>query len=277
MTLSDRNLFFKAGIALASVCTVLVIIASVVIIPVYPAMRAEVSRRPAGIFHAIISPLFSINLYAVHLSLAAMVLFALVSLIMIYHYFEQTQAQEILFVAFFSISFSLETARLIIPLQMVYDIPPLYLIMASRILLFGRYFGIFSLFTASVCAAGLDIQKQRNIIFIIIVATLIIALGIPIDTQTWDSSLNMINGFTSLFRLIEAGVFLTTVISFFIAARSRGSREYIFTGMGAFLALLGRNLLLNADTWASPGLGILFLALGTWLICTQLHKIYLWL
>jgi hypothetical protein len=277
MTLSGRNTLFKAGIAAASFSVVLVVIGSVLIIPLYPAMQAETTRRPAGLFHALISPLLSINLYAVHISLAAMVLYALVAVIMIYYFFEQTAAPEILFVAFFSFSFALETARLIIPLQRLYDISSLYLIISSRILLFGRYFGIFSLFTASVCAAGLDMQKQWNIVFIIVVTTLIIALGIPIDTQTWDSSLNMINGYTSLFRLIEAAAFLTTVVSFLIAAHSRGSKEYAFIGLGACLALFGRNLLLNADTWLSPGLGMLLLVLGTWFICTQLHKIYLWL
>jgi hypothetical protein len=120
-------------------------------------------------------------------------------------------------------------------------------------------------------------QKQRNIILVIVVATLVIALGVPIDTQTWDSSLNMINGYTPLFRLIEASVFLITVLSFFIAAYSRGSKEYIGIGIGACMALAGRNLLLGADTWLSPGPGMLLLALGTWFICTQLHKIYLWL
>jgi hypothetical protein len=149
--------------------------------------------------------------------------------------------------------------------------------MASRIILFGRYFGLFSLFTASVYAVGLKAQKQRNIITIIAVITLIIILGVPVDTQAWDSSLNMITGYTSMFRLIETGAFLITTISFFIAAWLRSSRDFIFIGAGAVLALLGRNILLSAGTWVGLPAGLLFLVIGTWLICTSLHKIYLWL
>jgi hypothetical protein len=40
---------------------------------------------------------------------------------------------------------------------------------------------------------------------------------------------------------------------------------------------LGRAILLTADSWAGPATGLVFLAFGTWLICTNLHKVYLWL
>jgi hypothetical protein len=277
MTLSGRNTLFKAGIVLAALCTMLVIFGSFAAFPAYPFLSEETTRRPEGVLAGFISRFLNINLYAAHASVAGSVLYALIALILIYYFFETTQSPEILFIAFFVVSFSLEAMRLILPLGKVYDIPSLYLLMASRILLFSRYFGIFSLFTASVYAVGLDVQKQRNVLLVITVATLTIALGVPIDVQTWDSSLNMINGYISLFRLIETAVVLITVVSFLVAAYSRGSKEYITISVGTLLAFLGRNLLLSADTWISPVSGILFLSFGIWFICTRLHKIYLWL
>jgi hypothetical protein len=47
--------------------------------------------------------------------------------------------------------------------------------------------------------------------------------------------------------------------------------------MGSFLVLLGRNLLLNADTWIGPAAGLILLSAGAWFICSWLHKAYLWL
>ena len=111
----------------------------------------------------------------------------------------------------------------------------------------------------------------------IAVASLIIALGVPVDTHTWDSSLGMIHGNLPMLRLIEASVFLITSISFFIAARKRGTREFFFIGTGSFLIFIGRNILLSADTWVGLPVGFLLLAAGTWLACKNLHKIYLWL
>ena len=106
--------------------------------------------------------------------------------------------------------------------------------------------------------------------------TLIFSLGVPIDTQIWDSSLNLITGFAPLFTLIEAGTGIITTVSFFAAASTRGSPGFIHTGIGSALVFAGRNILLSTDNWAGLS-GIVFLALGTWLISTRLHKIYLWL
>ena len=277
MTLYDRNVFFRVEILIAGGFLILAGILALQALPACPVVMAEAVKRSPGIIQGLARRLLAPNPFVPFASLAAAALFSLAALILIYFFFEKTQAPEILFITLFVLSFSFEVMRLMTLLQKVWVIPSIYLLLASRILLFGRLFGIFSLFAASVYAAGLEVRKQRNVILVITVATLIIALGVPIDTQTWDSSLNMINGYTSLFRLLETGVVLITVISFFIAAYSRRSEEYTRIGAGAFLAFLGRNLFLNADTWISPVPGILLLSVGIWFICTQLHKIYLWL
>jgi hypothetical protein len=277
MTLSHRNAVFKAGIVFSVLCLLMSIAASLQVIPVYTAMEHEISRRSAGLFSALTAEFFKANLLAVHCCVLGMVLYSIFSIVLLYYFFEKTQSPEILFVGFFAVSFSLEALRLILPLGWVYEIPSLYLLIASRIMLFGRYFGIFSLFTASVYAVNFKTQRQRNVIMIVTVISLIIALGIPVDTQVWDSTLVMIHGYNSMFRLIETGTFLITTVSFFVAVWSRGSREFIFIGIGTILVFIGRTILLGADTWAGLPCGLPFLAIGTWLICTKLHKIYLWL
>jgi len=240
-------------------------------------MEQEIARRSGGLFQILAGKWFATNLLAVHWCVAGLVLYSFLSIILIYFFFEKTQSPEILFVVFFAASFAPEALRLLLPLSRVYEIPSLYLLMASRVTLFGRYFGIFSLFTASIYAVGFKAQKQRNVVLIIAVITLIITLGVPIDTETWDSGLNMIRGYVSMFRLIEVGAFLIITLSFFIAAWLYSSREFVFIGMGSVLAIMGRHILLNADTWAALPIGLSLLTVGTWLICTKLHKIYLWL
>jgi hypothetical protein len=106
---------------------------------------------------------------------------------------------------------------------------------------------------------------------------MIIALGVPVDGLAWDSSLMMVYGYTPMLKMVEAGVVLISAASFFISAYSRGSREYIFIGLGSLLAFWGRSILLTADTWITPLPGLALLAAGTWIICIQLHRVYLWL
>ena len=269
MTLSERNTFFKAGIVFCAVCALLILAASFLTIPVYPEME-ENTRRPEIAF-------LTSSYYAVHVSLILAVLFSLIGLLLIHHFFERTSAPEILYIAIFTISFSFEATRLILPLSLVFNFPSLYIRAASQILLFARFFGLFSLFAASLCAAGLEVQKTRNILFIIVIATLIITMRVPIDVLNWDTSLNMVTGYASLFRMIGTVAFLTTMISFLIAAKIRGSKEYIYVAIGTMAAIAGRSILLGADNWISPIPGILLLAFGTWFLCSKLHKIHLWL
>jgi hypothetical protein len=276
MTLSERNAVFKAGIVVSAACVLLIGVVSFIIIPAFPA-AGEYSRRASGIIQSLISRFFEPSPYVPYISILGAGLYALITIILIYYFFEKTQSPEILFFALFVLSFSFEVVRLLIPLQKVYAVSSLYLVMAFRVLLLSRCFGIFALFASSVYAAGLEIQKQRNMFLAIAVAAMIIVMGVPIDALSWDSSFSMINGYMSMFRMVEAGVLLITMASFFISAYSRGSREYIFIGAGSFLVFLGRNMLLSADAWISPAPALIFLGVGTWLICTQLHHVYLWL
>jgi len=277
MTLSGRNNIFKAGIILSFLFLLICISASIKTIPVYPLMETDITHRPQGMLVAFMEKFFDASLLAVHCGIIVLVLYSFLTIILNYYFFEKTKSPEILFVVFFAASFSIEALRLILPLGRVYDFPALYALAASRVIFFGRFFGIFSLFTASIYGAGYEMQRQRYVIIIITVTSLLIAMGTPIDTQTWDSGLNMVIGYTGIFRLIDAGTFLITAISFFIAAWSRGPRGYVFIGTGSVLVFLGRNILLNADTWAGLPLGLPLLVVGTWLICTNLHRIYLWL
>jgi hypothetical protein len=277
MTLSNRNTVFKAGIAFSFFCLLISAAVSLRAINIYTAMTYETSRRSAGFFNTLAGKFLNTDLLAVHCCILGMVLYSLLAITLLHRFFEKTQSPEIIFVGFFAGSFSFEVLRLILPLGWAYEIPSLYLLIASRIMLFGRYFGIFSLFTASVYAVSFEVPRQRNVIMIVTVISLIIALGIPVDTEIWDSSLVMISGYNSMYRLIEIGTFLITTLSFFVAVWSRGSRDFIFIGVGTILAYIGRAILLGADTWAGLPGGMLFLIIGTWLICTKLHRIYLWL
>ncbi|GHU05358.1 hypothetical protein FACS1894147_11450 [Spirochaetia bacterium] len=277
MTLSMRNRFFKAGIVISALVFLAVVAVIVFIRPLFSGLSVEPSRRAPGILQGLAASFFPPSLNAPFAAIAAAVVFALVCLILIYRYFEKTSVPEILFAALFILSLAFEGLRCMIPLKMIYGLPGLYVMMGFRILIFARYAGLFSLFIASLCAAGLELQDHRYVFLIIAVSALVIALGIPVDSLAWDSSLGMISGYSTMFKLVETGIVLITVLSFLISAYTRGSKEYIRVCAGSFLALLGRNILLSADNWITPLPGLLLLALGVWFICTRLHRIYLWL
>jgi len=276
MTFSERNALFKVGIVICTISTLLILAVSFLVVPSYQTINENFSR-PAGFLHAFISRILDFDYLAVHVSVILAVLFSINGIVLIHYFFEQTSAPEILYIAFFTISFSFEIIRLILPLHFIFNIPSLYMLLTSRLLLFTRYFGIFSLFAAGICAAGLEAQKASIVILVIIIAALIITFSVPIDTQNWDTSFNIVNGYISMFRLIETIAFITTILSFLIAVNVRGSKDYAYIGLGVLIALIGRNLLISADNWVFSILGVLLLSAGTWFICLKLHTIHLWL
>jgi hypothetical protein len=277
MTLSTRNIVFRVEIIISALFCVLTGVLALKALPLCPAAAADAVERSPGLIQGLIGRFFAPSPFVPFVSLAGITLYAFITLVLIYFFFEKTQAPEILFITLFVLSLAFETMRLMTPLQKTWIIPSVYLLMAGRALLFGRFFGIFSLFAAGVYAAGLEIQKQSNIILLAAFISLVVSLGIPIDILTWDSSFSMVNGYVSLFRLVETVVLLITMASFFISAWSKGTPEYLSVGLGAFLMFTGRGILLSADAWISPIPGFLLLAAGIWLMCTKLHKVYLWL
>jgi hypothetical protein len=164
-----------------------------------------------------------------------------------------------------------------IPLTGIFTLPTAYSIIAFRALLFGRYFGLFSIFAASIYSAGFEAQKQQTVFSLMVLAALLIAANVPVDSLSWDSTFIFEKGYSSMLSTVESGIFAVTILTFFVSAYIRGSRTYIFIGLGVLAAFIGRNMLLHSDTWITPLPGLLLLAAGTWFACSRLHKIYLWL
>ena len=275
MTLSARNTFFKVNILFCAISTLVIAASSFLIVPSYSTIE-ENTRRSTGFFQGLLNQLFESNYYAVHTSMVMAAIFSLVGMYLIYSFFEQTPAPEILYFALFVNSFSFETIRLIMPMYLLYNFPSLYLLIAGHILLFARTFGVFALFSAGICAAGLEVQRTRTVVTITIVAALALTMKVPIDTQYWSTSLNFIFGYSYILKIIEIISVLIAVISFFISVNIRGSKEYRHIGIGLLTAVVGRYLLFYTDNWAGV-CGIFLLSFGTWYACSKLHKIYLWL
>ena len=277
MTLTVRNSFFKGGITIAVISLGLVVLGGYFSFPALPQTSAAAAHRSGGVLQTLLFNHVPHSDFASFFAILGAVVYSLVSIALILYNYEKTQSPEIIFIGFFVISLSFEFVRLIIPLREVILFPSIYAIFASRILLFGRYFGLFSLFAAGVYAAGLDIQKQQNAFFMIVLAALIIAMNVPVNILVWSTAFEIMNGYSSMLAMVETSVFIVTIITFLVSAYSRGSAVFVYVAAGIFFAYTGRNILLASDNWIALFSGLLVLSAGTWYTCIRLHKEYLWL
>ena len=277
MTLTVRNNFFKGGMAIAALSLGFVVLGGYLTFSALPQAAASAAYRSGGVILALFTNHIAASDYAPYIAILGAVIYSLTSIILILYKYEKTQSPEIIFIGFFVISLSFEFAKLIVPLRELYFLPSIYTIFASRVLLFGRYFGLFSLFAAGVYAAGLDMQKQQNACFLLILAALIIAVNVPVNILVWDTSFEIKNGYGPMLATVETCVFVVTIVTFLISAYTRGSVVFVNIGAGIFVAYAGRNILLASDNWYTLITGLLALTVGTWYTCIRLHREYLWL
>jgi hypothetical protein len=277
MTLSTRNIFFRGGIVIAALSLILVAAGGFFAYPAFPEAVAAAAMRSGGITQKLISGFAGPSSYAPLWTMLGAVVYSFIGIILIYHFFEKTQSSEILFIGLFVISLTFEFARIIIPLKDIIPLPVFFRIAAPRVVFFGRIFGLFSLFASGVYATGMDVQKQRSFLLMLILAALVIAIDVPMDIFVWDSTFLVWSGYRFMFSVIETGILAITIASFLVSAFTRGSRSYVFIGIGVLLAFAGRNILINSDTWITVLPGLAILSAGTWCICSRLHLVYLWL
>ena len=277
MTLSARNNLFRGGIIAAILSFALIAACGYSALSAFPEATALAAQRSGGLIQKLAETLSEPIPNVPFLTMLLAAAYSLICISLIYYFFEKTQSPEILFIGFFVISLAFEFARIIIPLKNIYPFPVIFITSAARILLFGRYFGLFSLFAAGVYAAGLDAQKQEPVLLMLILAAMIIAMNVPIDSLSWDSTFVLLSAYRPMFSLIEAGIIVLTTLSFLVSAYTRSSKSYVLIGIGVFLAFAGRNILLCSDTWITPLPGLMILIAGTWFACSRLHLEYLWL
>ncbi|MDR0684446.1 MAG: hypothetical protein LBF83_04900 [Spirochaetaceae bacterium] len=243
-------------------------------LPVYGDLVGQASQRSGGGFIAALLP--APAPYAAFAGMGTAVLFAFVSQVLLFYFFEKTQAIEVRLLATFLFSFTFEILRIVIPLKTVMNLSGYIPVIASRLIVFGRFYGLFALFAAGLCVSGLEIRREETIIFPVAMAALLFALRMPIDSFYYDTSLYPLAGFPRTFGIMNAVIVVLSFLCFVSGAYTRGIREYYFIALGVLAAAIGRRLLLTADTWVmlAAGSGLLFF--GAWYAGIQFRRMYLW-
>jgi predicted membrane protein len=80
-----------------------------------------------------------------------------------------------------------------------------------------------------------------------------------------------------MFYILEIGIMVITMVTFFLSAYTKDSKNYVYIGVGSFLMLAGRNILINSDNLITLIPGATILVIGTLMVCARLHREYLWL
>lgn len=190
--------------------------------------------------------------------------------------FRKTVSPEIFFFSFWVLSLACEAGRLLVFRFASGAYPQPWIILTARVVYGARILGLLCFFAAGLHAAGFRNEKLGSALGVIFVAGWSLAQALPFDTGSYEPSLMLRSGYSSLSLGLAALAGLGVVANLFYASFSSGEKSYRIVALGAGSALLGQLLLLA--TWYPPtlALGTLLLFLGSWLFVSRLHAYYLW-
>ena len=273
MTLKTRNRLLKFFL-LASLCVVALSLATFII----SVLSHRIIEPPAFRIPAFLDkqPLTKNSFTALMLSFLILLLYVPFCFYFLLKFFENTQTTEIIFFTGFLLACLAECARFITICLGLWLSFTNILIIAGDIVLFGRTLAPLSF----LCAAILSDTDQRQDIernyIILIMASLVFAVAIPMTTARITSTGLVTEGFMILINIMRFFLLLTAVVSFFINGVRKNSMEHKSLAYSAGGLLLSYSILVSTDSFLFLVLGTSGLIAGTYIYLTTLHKMYMW-
>ncbi|HOX13085.1 MAG TPA: hypothetical protein P5117_09275 [Spirochaetia bacterium] len=203
--------------------------------------------------------------------------YGIVVLFLLSFRYSRTVSMELYFFAFWALALAAEALRVesLRGALLGASFPERSIV--TRLLLSMRFLGIFSLFAGSLYSVGYSEDKQSVPIGAVLLASLALGTGLPINTGIFGADLLQRVGYTQLYGFLYAACLLGASANYALAARLTGEKGYNLAALGNALIFVG-GLALRASR--SPGtviLGTLGLAAGTVLFLRKIHAYYLWL
>lgn len=190
--------------------------------------------------------------------------------------FRKTVSPEIFFFAFWVLSLGCEAGRFLVLRFASGASPQSWILLAACVVYGARIIGLLAFFAAGLHAAGFRNEKLGSALGVILVAGWALAQALPFDTGSYEASLMLRSGYSSLSLGLAGLAGLGVVANLVYASFSSGEKSYRVVALGAGAALLGQFILLT--TWFPPILilGAFLLFTGSWLFISRLHAYYLW-
>jgi hypothetical protein len=191
-------------------------------------------------------------------------------------FFRKTVSSEMFFFIFFVISISLEAAKIAQLVVLAQNAPPYYEVVVTRAVYFGRFFGVFCLFTAGLYATGIDYQRFEVVLGISLLLAFTLAFSIPVSSESiLPTMLNCLGSRGQVFAVFFA-LEIFSVVNFTLAAFLKRNRDYLWMALGLLMVIVGKDVLFFLVSPIPDALAALVLVGGTILFGHRTHIVYLW-
>ena len=205
-----------------------------------------------------------------------LMLICVISCTVLKRLWERTASAEIFFFLFFLYSISFEAIWLWSAIAIAKEAPVFLGVMFSKIILFGRFFGLISLLFSSLYAIEMSYQKFPILMLTPILISLALAYTLPIDSSVLMSNFLYRLGDAKSHWIVTIVLEIVTILNYLIAAYRREKRPFVWIALGVFLILLGRELLILMLGPLPTAISIVLAIAGIWIFSKQIYRLYLW-
>lgn len=190
--------------------------------------------------------------------------------------FRRVSSAEIYFMTLFLITLSAELFRIGQPLVEVAELPVYVNVLITRLVLFGRLVGAFSLFAAGIYSAGADYPRIGTVTALLVLLAFLIVYFIPVDSERMNATFVHVTGGREGVDLMLGFLSLGTIANYAIAWW-RGHRERGGSIALAIMAVVaGKLLVLHVPALVPLAIGVGLLTAGAASFILVNRSYFLW-
>lgn len=274
MTLKTRNrLFFFLFI----LSTITLILSTSYFILAYLNGQISYSDTPYRIFNIFEnSPFFEVSLKMSVFGIFAFMLYVPTSFLIIYLGFEKTQSLEIIYFMFFLIACLMETVKIFLPINELWNTSSHLLLFIGRVIVMGRMMAPLSLLFAAFFGENEQRENVERNIIILLLVSIFTGLIIPLDSYQVTTSCTVLWSYRKSFHIVRVALAALTFIVILIQGFEKDSQRLKNCSLYYVIMMFGYALLCAADCSFLLVIGIALLSVGTTLYLRSIHSIYLW-
>jgi hypothetical protein len=209
-------------------------------------------------------------------ALGALGALSLAGQIVILRLFRRTSSTTMLFLALFLVSLILDLGKVGYFYFLSQGMTPMRLVILSRTIRFGHFFGLFALLASSLYHAGVDYPKTGSVALVMGVVTASLVYMLPIDSLSLEPHLVHSAGDQNSLQVVETVLGLIVVANGVFGALQRPESRLWLVSLAFGSLVLGRELVFFLPSPALTFLGIGLLSAGAVLAIYRTRKLVLW-
>ncbi|GEM_PF-2447358 len=209
------------------------------------------------------------------ITIQILVLLALIVSIGTIKSYKNTEAPELFFFTFFTLSISFESLRLLNAVIFVLDTPLYATQLVAKAIYFGRVFRLMSLLASTLYLTNFTYKRFGTILAASFLIAFSLAAYIPVDPTLLSSDLSYSLGIRNSRIFFSVAIYILVFLNLLIALFQKRYPRYLLLLTGVLIILSGSSLYLHDEHFILTHSGLFLVILGSIITTRSIEKIYI--